>query len=126
ETWYFTPTEERSMLHFRLPYLSLWAALALALAACSTSAPPRAADNAAPAFHVIIPETGALVAFGAQIRKGVEAALDAANEGVPPAQRIQARFLDDGCNTDKATQLARSLVESRARVVLGHVCSGGS
>lgn len=110
----------------RIPKLpAAWAALALLLAGCG-STPPPAAPPADPAFYVVIPETGGLTAFGTQIRKGVEAALAAANEGRSGAGVLRAEFIDDGCDTQKASDVARTLAQKKPRVVLGHVCSGGT
>ncbi len=77
-------------------------------------------------IQVVVPDTGGLTAFGAQIRHGVQAAVDAANENRRGGPTVKAEFVDDGCDTDRAADVARELVAKNALVVLGHVCSGGS
>lgn len=45
---------------------------------------------------------------------------------MPEREVIRATFVDDGCDTRKATEVATELIEKKARLVLGHVCSSGT
>ncbi|HEV7440852.1 MAG TPA: branched-chain amino acid ABC transporter substrate-binding protein [Methylobacterium sp.] len=93
-------------------------------AGVSALACPAAADIT---IGVAVPRSGAYVAVGEQVLRGVEAAARDANahgglDGEPIALDVQ----DDACDSNKATAVANHFVQAKIGLVVGHVCSNAS
>ena len=87
---------------------------------------------AGPAFAdvvvgVAVPRSGAYVAVGEQVLRGVEAAARDANaKGGFDGQTIRLDVQDDACDSNTATAVANHFVRSDVGLVVGHVCSNAS
>lgn len=88
--------------------------------------------GAGPAFAdvvigVAVPQSGAYVAVGEQILRGVQAAARDANaRGGLDGQTIVLDVQDDACDSNKAAAVAQHYALSDVRLVVGHVCSNAS
>jgi ABC-type branched-subunit amino acid transport system substrate-binding protein len=65
------------------------------------------------AIGLIIPQSGPLADFGAQISRGVQLALDAANANRPPEDRLRLAVADEAGGTGNAVAAARGLIETQ-------------
>jgi len=64
---------------------------------------------------------------GTEIRRAAQAAAKQINaEGGVLGKRIAVIEADDGCNADQGAEAARSLVEHRVAVVIGHPCASAA
>ena len=76
---------------------------------------------------VAVPQSGAYVAVGEQVLRGVRAAVRDANaKGGLAGQTIQLDVQDDACDSNKAVGVAKHYAASDVRLVVGHVCSNAS
>lgn len=76
---------------------------------------------------VAVPRSGAYVAVGEQVLRGVEAAARDANaRGGLDGQAIRLDVQDDACDSNTATAVANHFVRSDVGLVVGHVCSNAS
>jgi branched-chain amino acid transport system substrate-binding protein len=88
-----------------------------------------AALSATPAQADIIvgvagPMSGPYQVFGAQMKTGVQAAIDAINaHGGISGELLALNVADDACDTRKAEEVAHQFVTAGVRVVIGHFCS---
>lgn len=89
-----------------------------------------AAMLAAPAVQAEIriavagPMSGALAAYGTQLRQGAEAAAAALNE--TGAEKITIVVEDDACEPRQAVTVANRIVAAGIKLVAGHFCSGST
>ncbi|WP_375465604.1 branched-chain amino acid ABC transporter substrate-binding protein [uncultured Methylobacterium sp.] len=98
----------------------LGACLALCLAA-----PGGAAADVV--VGVAVPRSGAYVAVGEQVLRGIEAAARDANaRGGLDGQAIRLDVQDDACDSNTATAVANHFVRADVGLVVGHVCSNAS
>lgn len=75
-------------------------------------------------IYSVGPMTGAVAAFGDQVRRGVEMALaDANDKGGVKGEKIVVEFADDACDPKQGVSVANQLVSKKAGFVIGHVCS---
>ncbi|KQP59201.1 ABC transporter [Methylobacterium sp. Leaf399] len=86
---------------------------------------------AAPTTDVVIgvavPRSGAYVAVGEQVLRGVEAAARDLNaKGGLDGRTIRLDVQDDACDSNKAVAVANHYATSDVRLVVGHVCSNAS
>ena len=87
---------------------------------------------AAPAYADVIigvagPMTGENAVFGAQIKNGVEQAVEDLNaSGGINGEKIVVKIGDDACDPKQAVNVANQLAGDKAKVVIGHYCSGSS
>ncbi|HVM83114.1 MAG TPA: branched-chain amino acid ABC transporter substrate-binding protein [Candidatus Binatia bacterium] len=96
---------------------------ALLVAACAGTKP----DPNAIVIGVAGPMTGDLSAFGQQIRKGAQAAVDDLNaKGGVNGKHLRLVVGDDQCDPKQAVEVANDLVGQHAVFVVGHFCSGSS
>jgi branched-chain amino acid transport system substrate-binding protein len=73
------------------------------------------------------PMTGSERAFGAQIRRGAEAAVADINAaGGVLGRKLSIEIGDDGCDRVKAASVATSLANLQVPFVVGHFCSSSS
>ncbi len=73
------------------------------------------------------PMEGPNAAFGEQMRRGVQRALDDINAtGGLRGERLVLTVGDDGCDPRKAIEVATGFVKQGVRFVAGHFCSGAS
>ena len=73
------------------------------------------------------PMTGPSAAFGEQMRRGAQAAVDDINAtGGLKGERLALQVGDDGCDPRKAVDVATSFVSAGVKFVAGHFCSGSS
>ncbi|KAB1071810.1 branched-chain amino acid ABC transporter substrate-binding protein [Methylobacterium planeticum] len=76
---------------------------------------------------VAVPRSGAYVAVGEQVLRGVEAAARDANaRGGLDGEPITLDVQDDACDSNKATAVANHFVQAKVGLVVGHVCSNAS
>ncbi|MER2269858.1 branched-chain amino acid ABC transporter substrate-binding protein [Methylobacterium oxalidis] len=76
---------------------------------------------------VAVPRSGAYVAIGEQVLRGIEAAArDANTAGGLNGETIVLDVQDDACDSNKATAVANHFVQSKVGLVVGHVCSNAS
>ena len=107
------------MIRRGTPLLALAGFLAAALA--STSA------RADVVIGVAVPRSGAYVAVGEQVLRGVEAAARDLNaKGGLDGQTIRLDVQDDACDSNKAVAVANHYATNDVRLVVGHVCSNAS
>ncbi|HWK47256.1 MAG TPA: branched-chain amino acid ABC transporter substrate-binding protein [Stellaceae bacterium] len=96
-------------------------ACALALAAGSQA---QAADLL---IGVVGPMTGQYAAFGDQMRRGAELAVENINkQGGINGQAVKLEVGDDACDPKQAVAVANQLVTKHVVAVIGHYCSGSS
>jgi len=76
---------------------------------------------------VAVPRSGAYVAVGEQVLRGVQAAARDANaRGGLDGQTIVLDVQDDACDSNKAVAVANHYAAQGVRLVVGHVCSNAS
>jgi len=91
-----------------------------------------AALAATPAFAQIKigsagPMTGQYAAFGEQLKRGAQMAVDEINAaGGLNGQKLEMVIGDDACDPKQATAVANKMVSDKAVFVAGHFCSGSS
>ncbi|KQO70730.1 MULTISPECIES: branched-chain amino acid ABC transporter substrate-binding protein [unclassified Methylobacterium] len=96
----------------------------LVLAAAILGAAPARADVV---IGVAVPRSGAYVAVGEQVLRGVQAAARDANaKGGLDGQTIVLDVQDDACDSNKAVAVANHYATQGVRLVVGHVCSNAS
>lgn len=99
--------------------------LAGCLAGCLS--PFADAARADVVIGVAVPRSGAYVAVGEQVLRGVEAAARDANaKGGLDGQPIVLDVQDDACDSNRAAAVANHYALSNVRLVVGHVCSNAS
>src|SRR5688572_18883296 len=87
---------------------------------------------AAPAFAQIKigsagPMTGQYAAFGEQLRRGANMAVEEINAaGGVNGQKLELLVGDDACDPKQATAVANKMVSDKVAFVAGHFCSGSS
>jgi branched-chain amino acid transport system substrate-binding protein len=73
------------------------------------------------------PMTGGIAAFGEQLKRGGEKAVEDINaKGGVLGQKLHIEIGDDACDPKQAVSVANDLVSKKAVVVIGHFCSGSS
>ncbi len=73
------------------------------------------------------PMTGGIAAFGEQLKRGGEKAIEDINaKGGVLGQKLKIEIGDDACDPKQAVSVANDLVSKKAAVVIGHFCSGSS
>ena len=73
------------------------------------------------------PMAGANAAFGEQMRRGAQAAVDDINAtGGLRGERLALAVGDDACDPRKAVEVATDFVNKGVKFVAGHFCSGAS
>ncbi len=73
------------------------------------------------------PMTGGNAAFGEQMRRGVQRAVDDINAtGGFRGERLALTVGDDACDPRKAVEVATGFVAQGVKLVAGHFCSGAS
>lgn len=78
-------------------------------------------------IYGVAPLTGAVAAFGDQVRKGVEAAVADINaKGGVKGEKLVVEFSDDACDPKQGVSVANQLAGKKAEFVIGHVCSGAT
>ena len=76
---------------------------------------------------VAVPRSGAYVAVGEQVLRGVQAAARDANaRGGLDGQTIVLDVQDDACDSNRAVAVANHYATQGVRLVVGHVCSNAS
>ncbi|MCC8942546.1 branched-chain amino acid ABC transporter substrate-binding protein [Bradyrhizobium sp. Arg62] len=76
---------------------------------------------------VAAPMSGSNAAFGAQMRDGAAAAVEALNaSGLLPDTKVIFSVADDACDPKQAVAVANKLTIDRVRLVVGHYCSSSS
>jgi branched-chain amino acid transport system substrate-binding protein len=106
----------------------LLVALALAVAGCAaqTGGVQKAGPNEI-ALAVAGPMTGELAAFGEELRKGAQAAVDDINaKGGVLGKQLHLVIGDDQCDPKRAVGVANDMVRQGVVFVDGHFCSGSS
>jgi branched-chain amino acid transport system substrate-binding protein len=105
-------------------------AVPLLLSACAGDG--STSKQSAPAADEIVigvagPMTGDLAAFGEQLRRGAEQAVEDLNaDGGVLGKRVRLVIGDDQCDPRRAVRVANDLVEQGVVFVDGHFCSGSS
>ncbi|MFA5120285.1 branched-chain amino acid ABC transporter substrate-binding protein [Zavarzinia sp.] len=78
-------------------------------------------------FGLAAPLSGPQAGFGAQLKAGVEFAVEAINaNGGIEGRKVVLVQRDDGCDADRAKTVAGELVAAKAVAVIGHFCSSAS
>ena len=73
------------------------------------------------------PMTGQYAAFGEQLKRGAEMAVEEINAaGGVNGQKLQLVIGDDACDPKQATAVANKMVSDKVAFVAGHFCSGSS
>ncbi len=73
------------------------------------------------------PMTGQYAAFGEQLKRGAQMAVDEINAaGGVNGQKLEMLIGDDACDPKQATAVANKMVSDKAVFVAGHFCSGSS
>ncbi len=73
------------------------------------------------------PMTGQYAAFGEQMKRGAEMAVEEINAaGGVNGQKLELLIGDDACDPKQATAVANKMVADKAVFVAGHFCSGSS
>lgn len=100
--------------------------LGLIAAALVLAAPAaRAADNII--IATVGPMTGQYAAFGEQMRRGAQMAVDDINaHGGVLGRKLQLEVGDDACDPKQAVAVANDLASKGVIFVAGHYCSGAS
>jgi len=76
---------------------------------------------------VVGPMTGPTAAFGEQMRRGAEVAVEDLNKaGGVLGQRIKLEIGDDACDARQAVAVANQMVNKQVALIAGHFCSGSS
>ena len=100
-------------------------ALVAAVAVGSFAMPTAASADIT--IAVAGPMTGSLAAFGEQLRRGAEMAIEDINAaGGVNGEKLKLEIGDDQCDPKQAVQVANDLVQKGAVFVAGHFCSGSS
>ncbi|UFW51391.1 MULTISPECIES: branched-chain amino acid ABC transporter substrate-binding protein [Bradyrhizobium] len=99
-------------------------AASVALLFCALASVARGSDvNIA----VAGPMSGSSAAFGAQMRDGAAAAVEALNaSGLLLDTKVILTVADDACDPKQAVAVANKLTTERVRLVVGHFCSSAS
>lgn len=98
---------------------------ALALAAGLSLSAGAQAQNIK--IAVVGPTTGALTQYGDMVREGVETAIERVNaQGGIDGKKLEAVFIDDGCEPKQGPVAANRVVNGKIGFVVGHVCSGAT
>lgn len=108
-------------------FLSLFTILSLILTSCGDNNP---SINGKPTFKIAIagPLTGAYAAFGEQLQKGAELAINEINDaGGIDGHRVELIIADDACEPKQAITVANRLVDDEGvHAVIGHFCSSST
>ncbi len=73
------------------------------------------------------PMTGQYAAFGEQLKRGAQMAVDEINAaGGVNGQKLELVIGDDACDPKQATAVANKMVSDKVVFVAGHFCSGSS
>ena len=73
------------------------------------------------------PMTGQYAAFGEQLKRGAQMAVDEINAaGGVNGQKLQLEIGDDACDPKQATAVANQMASDKVVFVAGHFCSGSS
>ena len=73
------------------------------------------------------PMTGSNAAFGEQLKRGAEMAVQDINAaGGVNGQKLELTIGDDACDPKQATAVANKMVSDKVAFVAGHFCSGSS
>ena len=73
------------------------------------------------------PMTGQYAAFGEQLKRGAEMAVEEINAaGGVNGQKLELLIGDDACDPKQATAVANKMVSDKVVFVAGHFCSGSS
>src|SRR5690349_5715189 len=73
------------------------------------------------------PMTGQYAAFGEQMRRGAEMAVQDINaKGGVMGQQLKLVVEDDACDPKQAVAIANKLASAKVALVAGHFCSGSS
>jgi len=73
------------------------------------------------------PMTGQYAAFGEQLRRGAQMAVEDINaSGGVNGQKLELVIGDDACDPKQATAVANKMVSDKVAFVAGHFCSGSS
>ncbi|WP_119392894.1 branched-chain amino acid ABC transporter substrate-binding protein [Taklimakanibacter lacteus] len=76
---------------------------------------------------VVGPMSGPYSAFGAQLRRGAQMAVDEINAaGGIDGEKLALVVGDDRCEADRAVTVADNMVAKKVVLVVGHFCSGAS
>ena len=98
--------------------------VALAAAAAAMVAVPAFAQIK---IGVVGPITGQYAAFGEQMVKGANMAVDEINAaGGVDGKKLELITGDDACDPKQATAVANKMVSDKVVFVAGHFCSGSS
>jgi branched-chain amino acid transport system substrate-binding protein len=97
---------------------------ALAVAALALAATPALAQIKIGSAG---PMTGQYAAFGEQLKRGAEMAVEEINaSGGVNGQKLALTIGDDACDPKQATAVANKMVSDKVVFVAGHFCSGSS
>jgi branched-chain amino acid transport system substrate-binding protein len=105
-------------------------AIPMLLSACAGGG--STSKQSAPAVNEVVigvagPMSGDLAAFGEQLRRGAEQAVEDLNaEGGVLGKRVRLVVGDDQCDPRRAVRVANDLVEQGVVFVDGHFCSGST
>lgn len=73
------------------------------------------------------PMTGQYAAFGEQMKRGAEAAIEDINaKGGVMGQKLKLEVGDDACDPKQAVAVANQMASKKVALVAGHFCSGSS
>ena len=73
------------------------------------------------------PMTGSNAAFGEQLRRGAQMAVEDINAaGGVTGKKLELVIGDDACDPKQATAVANKMVSDKVAFVAGHFCSGSS
>ena len=73
------------------------------------------------------PMTGQYAAFGEQLKRGAEMAVEEINAtGGVNGNKVELIIGDDACDPKQATAVANKMVSDKVVFVAGHFCSGSS
>ncbi len=104
-------------------------ALTLAVSTLPAVAQNRTTNGAPDAvtIGVAVPRSGAYVAVGEQVLRGIEAAARDANaRGGLDGRQIVLDVQDDACDSNTAVAVANHFIRQDVRLIVGHVCSNAS
>jgi branched-chain amino acid transport system substrate-binding protein len=113
--------------HSPVRILGLIAVAILALAGCGGSGGGSSQDTTV-TFAVMGPFTGDNAAYGTNLSRGVELAVDEINaQGGAKGKKFAIKRFDDKCNPTEAANVASRVVsDSSIFAVIGHVCSSST
>ena len=73
------------------------------------------------------PMTGQYAAFGEQLKRGAQMAVDEINAaGGVNGQKLEMLIGDDACDPKQAVSVANQMAAKKVKLVAGHFCSGSS